>query len=171
MLNRTYRMLSANRDGLNLGTESVARAKGVNMAGSSPRLRHVHPLQGLDAVRAGMFRPFGWPSITEGDPTTERPGSPTATPRLTPSRRIAARVVVAEAPPVVRPVVQDDCASRPEVRTQSPSPAGGPQTPRAGKRKAAASCPRRARTADRTRMAESTIATPAGAATSAASGG
>jgi hypothetical protein len=80
MLNRTNRMLSANRNRLNLGTRSFAQVLGGNMGLKSLRTRHAHPFEAVEPVRAGTSPAIRYPS-SPGAPLPIVPDSPPAPPR------------------------------------------------------------------------------------------
>ena len=162
MLNRTNQMLSANANALNLGMRSAAQTLGINMVQGSPRLRHAHLLpQEVDTVRTEISGMFGWPpiSISAGYPIPEFSGSPRAKSRLTSSPEFAAKVIVAEAPPLVRPVVADEPVVRLGVAQAAAMPRSseaGPRSSRAIKRGSAALRLRRPARAVRAGAAEAT---------------
>ena len=148
MLNRTNQMLSANANAPNLGTRSAAQGLGVNMGMGLLRLRHAHlETQEVETVRAEIAGPFGWPiSLIGYPPRPTISGSPFAPSALDPSVEVAAKVVDAEAPPVVRPVVVSDDL---RVRTGAaqaaaqPGPASGVERRPRSLKKDAASARRR----------------------------
>jgi hypothetical protein len=127
MLNRTNRTLSANLNGLNLGTRSAALV-GANMDKNTLRIRHAHPDQGVVAVRDPMMMSVRQPMIM-GYLPSQISGSSSITSRLTSSfERVR---VFAEAPPAEYAVVKDDRAcqtdrargqSLPKQPQQSPKP-------------------------------------------------
>ena len=112
MLNRTNRMLSANRNRLNLGTRSFAQILGGNMGPKSLRTRHAHPFAAVEPVRAGTCPAIRYPSPRLGAPLPIVPDSP---PAPAPSARSCAAPpwygLLAQAQPTCTPVVD---RTRPE---------------------------------------------------------
>src|SRR4051794_28801664 len=78
MLNRTNRMLSANRNRLNLGTRSSPRVRGGNRGHKPLRTRHAHPFEVVEPVRAGTGPAIRYPSPVLGAPRPIVPDSPPA---------------------------------------------------------------------------------------------
>jgi hypothetical protein len=112
MLNRTNRMLSANRNRLNLGTRSFARVLGGNMGLKSLRTRHAHPFQAVEPVRAGTCPAIRYPSPL-GSPLPIVPDSPPATARSVRSRAAQPWYgLVAKTQPTRKPVVVTDRPDR-----------------------------------------------------------
>jgi len=110
MLNRTNRTLSANTHRLNLGTRSLALVKGANMDLQTLRTRPAHPQAAAQHAQAGKPPSIKYPSIIRGSFVFVFPGSSSEVSWPMPSawEPRPRPVVVAEAPPVVRPVVVDD---------------------------------------------------------------
>ncbi len=141
MSNRTNQTLSANTNRLNLGSRTLAlKATGIDMTSLRFRLAHLsHP--GVVAREERMrFEPsINMPAYRPAKPDSKRgtcdldgsKSTPLASSwlsPLSPSRRLTADVraqgqVVAEAPPVLRPVVVSDIpASRLVPRPGQPNP-------------------------------------------------
>lgn len=115
MLNRTTSTLSANLNGLNLGTRSFAAAAVtvLNVGSRTLRLRHAHPYRCVDpTLRAEDTRGVGPISIMGSIPMPSS-GSPPVSWCSARGAAVRSRVVVvAEAPPSVGPVVAGVPASR-----------------------------------------------------------
>jgi len=112
MLNRTNRMLSANRNRLNLGTRSFAQVLGGNMGLKSLRTRHAHPFAAVEPVRAGTCPAIRYPSPL-GAPLPIVPDSPPATAGSVRSRAAQPWYgFVAQTQPTRQPVVVIDRPDR-----------------------------------------------------------
>lgn len=109
MLNRTNQTLSANSNRLNLGTRSLARNTGANMQ-QPVRIRHAQAHSHI--IEVGSVRLGVLPVLVgrgRGRVCGSYPGSSFAFSRFARTMAMRRRVlVVAEAPPVERPVVADD---------------------------------------------------------------
>ncbi len=103
MLNRLNRTLSANLNGLNLGTRSFAALANLNNGTPTLRLRHAHPQRVVSHVRDGSI---GDPDASRisipRDPMSMPPCSPSGSWWFLGSHQARARVeVVTETPPAV----------------------------------------------------------------------
>ncbi len=158
MLNRTNRTLSANLNGLNLGTRSFLvadfAATGLNTGSLALRLRHTHPQQRATFTPRDEDIDRIDPCIMDSIPAMPS-CSPPASWRSSRSERARARVeVVAEALPRVRPVVVGVPATDPSGRggrgrgqsqPQAQASQGSPKAQPKSKRWAAGSYPGAAR--------------------------
>src|SRR5215218_8930072 len=117
MLNRTNRMLSANRNRLNLGTRSFAQVLGGNMGLKSLRTRHAHPFAVVEPVRAGTSPAIRYPSpLGLGAPLPSFPDSPLAA--------TARSVRSGAAQPWYGLLAQAQPTRKPVVATDRPDPVG-----------------------------------------------
>jgi hypothetical protein len=108
MLNRTLGTSSATRNGLNLGTLSNALVLGVLHGDTTLRVRSIHPRKRSRSMREGVAAIMGYPPF-RGEPLPAIPGFsfPSSWWLTGPSVRPRSEVV-AEAPPAVAEVIDDD---------------------------------------------------------------
>jgi len=117
MLNRT---LSANLNGLNLGTRNLANLAGLNIVVATPCVRHDHPRKRWDSMRGEDAKGMGGSSISiRGSfpipisPSSSSPlGSPFWPYPASSSERPARFEVVAVVPVPVEPSVSATAAVR-----------------------------------------------------------
>lgn len=124
MLNRTNRTLSANFNGLNLGTRSLAKVAGYH-GRQALRARHAFALHADSMWQGDRIRMIGWPSLIGPPSSFPAPSSPAdvAWPRAVTAawQRVE---LVAEAPQAERPIVAHDPGPRSsQLRAQGLSPA------------------------------------------------
>jgi hypothetical protein len=121
MLNRTNRTLSANQNRLNLAARSLAQAPGVNMGPNSLRIRLDHPQVVAKPAPAGTVEVMKRSHFMVGTyPMISIPGPSLPIRWLTThcEPRTGAEAI-AEAPPVLRPVVDDDRPQRPRTQDRT----------------------------------------------------
>jgi len=122
MLNRTNRTLSANTNGLNLGTRSLALIPGANMDFGTLRNRQAHPQVQAAAQHAQPAKPIDitYRFLVKRSVVPMFPGSSSEVSWLPPLvwEPRPRSVVVAEESPVVRPVVADDRGCRQDRRAR-----------------------------------------------------
>lgn len=126
MLNRT---LSANLNGLNLGTRSLASQAGVNIVDATRSLRHAHPQKRKDFMRDADAKAMGDASISirgtqRISPSVSSPSGPAYWhyPASSCPRPVVARfVVVAESPVPVGAAVPVTSTGRATRAGRSPS--------------------------------------------------
>jgi hypothetical protein len=126
MLNRT---LSANLNGLNLGTRSLASQANVNIVVATRSLRHAHPQKRKDFMRDADPKAMGGASISIRGPqrilpSASSPSGPASWPYpASPSPRpvVARFVVVAESPVPIGASVSVTSTGRASGAGRSPS--------------------------------------------------
>lgn len=126
MLNRT---LSANLNGLNLGTRSLASQANVNIVVATRSLRHTHPQKRKDFMRDADAKAMGDSSISiRGthciSPPASSPSGPAYWPypaSRCPSPVVARFVVVAESPVPIGASVSVPSTGRATGAGRSPS--------------------------------------------------